>query len=170
MKIKENYGQRGDSLKYIADRLDRLNPSDSLELSAFKFALSLQGNKTDSLNFEEDGTNLTNVITAVNDSLSGRNLQALILVSDGIYNQGPNPVLPARQSPAPIHTVLVGDTSQPKDIAIRRVKTNQVIYVNNKMPMEVVVTQNGYDGQKVLLSVTRDGEQVAERMITLGRS
>lgn len=170
MKIKETYGDRGDSLMYVVDHLARLNENDSLDFKSFQFDLTTRQWNSDSLSFAVDGSNITRAITTALDSLSGENLQALVLVSDGIYNQGANPFLPVKSAPVPIYTVLIGDSTEPKDAAIRRIQTNQVTYVNKELPMEVTFWQNGYDGQQALLTVSEGGNQLARKMITFGKS
>lgn len=170
MKIKEAYGERGDSLRFVADYLRNSPAADSIDIRPFAFDLSTRPWNGDSLKYDIDGSNIERAIASVLDSLSGQNLQALVLVSDGIYNQGANPLLPAQSSPVPLYTVMVGDSSAPKDIAIRRVQTNQITYVNKELPVEVVVWQNGFEGQKVLLSVAEGNNVLAQQSLTLGKS
>ncbi len=170
MKIKESYGERGDSLLFVVDHLNNLSAVDSLELKQFQFDLNTRYWRSDSFKFDVDGSNITHALNSAFDSLSGENLQALVLVSDGIYNQGANPFLPVQNSTVPIYTVLIGDSTVPKDIAIRRAQTNQVTYVNKELPIEVTFWQNGYDGQQALLTVSEGGNQLARKMVTFGKS
>lgn len=170
MKIRENGAVRGDSVAYLAGRLPGIDRLDSLEIVPFAFDLATRPWKGDSLRFATDGSDISETISAALDSLSGRNLQAIVLVSDGIYNRGANPYLAAQNSPAPIYTVLVGDTSLPRDVALRRVQTNQITYVNQEMPVEAVFWQNGYDGKKALLTISKDGQELARETVTFGKS
>ncbi len=170
MEIKDPYGERGDSLKFVLTEIRQRRLSDSLDIYPFSFALQTQPLREDSLSFQVDGTNISQAIEAVLDSLSGKNLQGIVLVTDGIYNQGMSPLLAAQGSQVPVFTVLIGDSSVPKDVSIRRVQTNQITYVNKELPMEVVIWHNGFAGKRVLLTITRNGKQVARRMVQLGAS
>lgn len=170
MKIEELGGERGDSLRFIANYLKTLQSRDSLQIQSFAFDLSTYPWNGDSLKFAVDGTDIDQAVNSVLDSLSGENLQAIVLASDGIYNQGANPLLSAPNSPVPVYTVVVGDSSVPKDIAIRRVQTNQITYVNKELPVEVVVWQNGFSGQKALLTLSDGNRVLAQRTITFGKS
>lgn len=170
MKIQENGIVRGDSVAYLAERLAGINRVDSLEIVPFTFDLATRPWQGDSLRFATDGSDFSETISAALDSLSGKNLQAIVLVSDGIYNRGANPYLAAQNSPAPIYTVLVGDTSLPRDVSLRRVQTNQITYVNKAMPVEAVFWQNGFDGKKALLTISKDGQELARETVTFGRS
>ena len=170
MKIRENGAARGDSVTYLAEHLAGLNRQDSLEIVPFTFDLATRPWRGDSLNFATDGSDFSETISAALDSLSGMNLQAIVLVSDGIYNRGANPYLAAQNSPAPIYTVLVGDTSLPRDVSLRRVQTNQITYVNKSLPVEVVFWQNGFDGKKALITISKNGQELARESVTFGKS
>jgi hypothetical protein len=170
MNIPDPYGERGDSLRYIAEQLEILQGSDSVNFYPFSFDVSSRPWNGDSLTFAADGSDISQAITSVLDSLSGKNLQAIVLVSDGIYNRGANPLMIAWNSPVPVYTVMVGDSSLPKDIVVRRVQTNQITYVNKELPVEVVIWQNGYDGQKVVISVSEGNKVLVQRAITLRKS
>jgi len=170
MKIMDSYGERGDSLKFIRDNLSKINPNDSIELRPFYFDLSLQPASSDTLGFQTDGTNIEQSLKAVSDSLSGQNLQAIILVSDGIYNQGANPVLTSRSISAPIYTVMIGDSTMTKDVVVKRLQTNQITYVDKELPIEVVVWQNGFEGENGLITLSQGKRQLARKTITFEES
>jgi|GEM_PF-2571405 len=170
MNIEETYGKRSDSLRYVLQNLDNVFLQDSVDVRRYRFDLNVQTMKSDSLDLTTDGSNLARAIEAVNDSLSAENLQGIVLVSDGIYNQGVSPVLTAGRRATPVHTVTVGDSKEPKDIAISRIQANSITYVGKKTPVEVIIRQNGYDGQKSLLSIYNRGKRIAQKQVTLGRS
>ena len=170
MKIWDSYGERGDSLRFIANNLSKFNLQDSISFRQFYFDLSIHPTRGDSLTFKNDGTNIEHAIKAVSDSLSGQNLQGIVLVSDGIYNQGANPVLESKNSNIPIYTVMIGDSTMPKDVMVKRVQTNQVTYVNKELPLDVVLWQNGYDGERAVVSLIQGNNQVASETITFSES
>lgn len=170
MKISDSYGERGDSLRYVANYLSKINSRDSVNFQPFYFDLSLQPAQDDTLRFQADGTNIEQAIKAVNDSLSGQNLQAIVLVSDGIYNQGANPVSASQNSAVPIYTVMIGDSTLPKDVIVKRVQTNQVTYVNKELPVEVVLWQNGFNGEKAVVSLSQGNNQVARETVAFTKS
>lgn len=170
MKLHDSYGMRGDSLQYLVSQLPELQKKDSLEIQLFEFARGVKKWAGDSLSFSEDGTNISQAIRGVMDSLAGKNLQAIVLVSDGIFNQGSNPALVARHSPLPIFSVQLGDTALPKDISIPLVRANSVTYAGKEFPMEIVLQQHGFDNRQVLLTV-RDGQKtLLQKPVGLPRS
>jgi hypothetical protein len=58
----------------------------------------------------------------------------------------------------------------PKDVIVKRVQTNQVTYVNKELPVEVVLWQNGFDGEKAAVSLVQGNNQIAGKTITFGKS
>lgn len=170
MKITDSYGERGDSLQFIRDNLSRINPNDSIELRPFYFDLALRPANQDTPDFKTDGTNIEQSLKAISDSLSGQNLQAIVLVSDGIYNQGANPVLASRRVSAPIYTVMVGDSTMTKDVIVKRLQTNPITYVGKELPVEAVVWQNGFEGENGIITLSQGNRQLARKTITFEES
>lgn len=170
MQIGDAQGVRGDSLRFILQNLAKVPGADSLELIPYTFAAQPHRWRGDSLRFAVDATNLTAAVSQTLDSLAGKNLAALVLISDGIYNQGTSPLMLLRGGTVPIYTVVIGDTARPKDLAVRRVQTNQITYVGKDLPVEVVFWQNGFDGQSATLKISHNGQPVASRRIRLGKS
>lgn len=170
MKISDSYGERGDSLEYVYKNISKINPGDSLGVRSFFFDLRFESALNDTLGFQTDGTNIEQAVRAVTDTLSGHNLQAIILVSDGIYNQGSNPNLATQAFTAPIYTVMIGDSTAPKDVVVKRLQTNQITYVNKELPVEVTLWQNGFEGERVLVTLMQGNEQIARKTITFEES
>ena len=77
------------------------------------------------------------MIKTLKSNYINRNIGAMILVGDGIYNQGQNPVNFASGLKFPVYSIGVGDTTHKVDAAIRSVKTNKVAFLNNKFPIEI---------------------------------
>ena len=85
-----------------------------------------------------------------------RNLAALVLLSDGIYNSGASPLyLPLR---TPVFTVGLGDTTERMDLALRNVAYNKIAYQGNQFPIHAEVLVNGSAGEDVKISVFRGGK------------
>lgn len=66
-----------------------------------------------------------------------RNIGAMILLGDGIYNQGQDPSNLITGTRVPVYTVGIGDTTRKVDALIRNVKTNKVAFLKNRFPVEI---------------------------------
>lgn len=165
MKIKDSYGMRGDSLQYVFQHLPDERNGDSLRLAVYKFSRSLQALGSDSLDFSGKQTNIARAVRGVNDSLAGQNLQAVVLLSDGQFNQGVNPLRDAATSAVPIHTVAIGDTVPQKDLRFTGVQANRVAYVGEEIPVSARIMQRGFRSGEMLVRLWREKEQIQAKSI-----
>ncbi|CAN5537751.1 hypothetical protein BH23BAC4_BH23BAC4_14350 [soil metagenome] len=121
----------------------------------------------DRLDFSGERTDITQALeTAVRD-LEGRNLRGVVLISDGRYNTGRNPVHTAEQFPVPIYTVAVGDTMPQIDVVLARVVTNEIAYTGVELPVRIAVRSTGYAGRQAGITLTEEGRRVASGTVTL---
>lgn len=104
--------------------------------------------------FSEKETDIDNLINDVENNYSNQNVGALILISDGIYNKGSNPVYGIDKLQYPVYTVAMGDTNEIKDIAIQKINHNQFAYLGNIFPAEVVLNCKKFSGKQVTITVT----------------
>lgn len=115
------------------------------------------GKQTDiSLIFEEFITRYTN-----------RNLGAVILASDGIYNKGSNPLYTASKIKAPVFTLALGDTVVRKDILIQKINYNRITYLGNTFPIQIIVNANKSKGQTAKLRVNKGTKEIFNKNINI---
>ena len=117
------------------------------------------------IRFDASSTNLTQALNVSFESLETRNLAAVLLISDGLYNQGLSPSY--RQSLIPIHSLGLGDTTTRKDIAIKEVRSNQVVYQGNRFPIEVYIDATGYTGTKKTIILSDEDGIISKQNLVL---
>lgn len=117
--------------------------------------------------FDRQGTNIAKALEEVYDRFFGRNLGAVVLASDGIYNQGRNPLHQARQMDAPIYTIKMGDTTPAKDILIEEVLHNRVVYSGNEFQVRVRVEGSAAEGETTTLNVKQEDSLIREEEINI---
>lgn len=73
---------------------------------------------------------------------------------------------------APVNTLAAGQSSELKDVAIRRVKHDDFAFVHNKVAIDVDLQVVGFDGASLSLTLERDGRVIQTRdvAITAGES
>lgn len=147
-----------EAMKQLVSRLD-----NSYQVKTYAFG-SQVSNKQE-LTFEARTTNLSKPLEKIYDDYYNRNLGAIILASDGIYNQGQPPMGAARKLKAPVYTVALGDTIPPKDWLIRRIRHNDIVYTGSKFPVEVHVQAESLKGKSTVLTIQKEGEQVFQQSI-----
>ena len=78
-----------------------------------------------------------------------------------------NPLYEAEELGVPVFTIGVGDTSEQKDILIRKVLTNEITYVGTKVPVHVMVHSAGFGGEHVQVSLRQGTAILDEKSLVL---
>ncbi|MEL6925203.1 MAG: hypothetical protein AAFO94_14240, partial [Bacteroidota bacterium] len=100
-------------------------------------------------------SNISELLKYLYDLYSNQNLGAIILATDGIYNEGSNPVYAGTKLAAPIYTVAMGDTTARRDLIIKRVFHNKIAYLGDKFSIQIDVAAQNAAGSNTVLSVTK---------------
>jgi len=118
-------------------------------------------------NFKDKQTNIADLFTEIENKFSGRNLGAIILATDGIYNEGTNPYYNINNFNAPIYSIALGDTNVRQDLIIKKVNNNKYAYLGNTFPIEVVVEAKQFKNKQALLSISKDGKLLSSQNINI---
>jgi hypothetical protein len=87
-------------------------------------------------------------------------LGAVVLASDGIYNEGSNPSYNNAKLTAPVYTIALGDTVPKKDLVIKRVFNNKIAYLGDKFTMQIDIGATNCSGAQSVLTVSKiSGDQ-----------
>ncbi|HRR07632.1 MAG TPA: hypothetical protein PLO56_02975 [Rhodothermales bacterium] len=112
-------------------------------------------------------TDFSTALVKIREELGDDNLGGVVILSDGQYNTGRNPIFLAERFPVPIHTVVVGDSTRSRDVQIRKAITNEFAYLNTLVPVQVGVRNDGYDGQTATITLTDNGRMVGSTTVKL---
>lgn len=105
-------------------------------------------------------TDISLLVRELKTRFAGRNLGAVVLLSDGIYNKGKNPLYEMKGLNAPFYTVALGDTIPKKDLLIASVDHNQVVFLENDFRINVNAEALGAAGAGSRLHVEHKGKTV----------
>ena len=143
-----------ESLQQLARQLE-----GDYELKEYSFGSSVrEGIKDD---YTDKLSNLSDALSTVYDLYSNQNLGAVILATDGIYNEGSNPLYIATQLGAPVFTIALGDTTAQRDLVAKRVFHNRIAYLGDKFSVQVDIAAENASGSKSQLSVYKvEGNQL----------
>ena len=95
-----------------------------------------------------------------------RNVGGLLLISDGIYNQGNSPMYSTQDLEFPIYTVGVGDTSKYVDVQVRNLRNNKLAFLGNEFPVQVDLKTQKNQSTSLKLSVFRGGKLIKSQQVT----
>lgn len=113
----------------------------------------VQEGKVDS--FAAKVTNLSAALEYIDDNYVDQNLGAVILATDGIYNEGKNPIYTRTELTSPLYIVAQGDTSVRRDLSIKNIFANKISYLGDKFAIQVDVTATNARGANSTLSVRK---------------
>jgi len=147
----------------IATLAEKLN--EKFEFKSFSFEHEL--NDSLKLDFGGKETDISKALADLSDRYENINIGAVILASDGIYNKGSNPLYNRRMLNAPVYAVAMGDTSVKRDLLIAQLRHNQLAYLNNTFPLQVVVQANQLKGKTTKLSIKRGSELIEEKSVLI---
>lgn len=135
------------------------------EVHRYRYGSELNDADDDSTLYMDDYTDMSGAIDEIAQRYYHRNIGALILTGDGIFNHGSSPVSSAAKASIPIYTVAMGDTTVYPDAAIVDVRCNRVVHKGNSFPMDVTMTASKLGGRGSTLVVKCDGRRVFSKDI-----
>lgn len=143
-----------DSQLYVTQLLELKDKlAEDYDVVSYTFGENLKD--TLDFSFNDKRTNLSAVMQEVYDLYSNQNLGALILATDGIYNEGANPVYSDINLNAPVYTIGLGDTTRYKDLNIKRVFHNKIAYLGDKFSIQVDISGQNASGTSVPIFISR---------------
>ncbi len=120
-----------------------------------QYAFGESTRETEDFDFTDKVTNISEALQTVYDLYSNQNLGAVILASDGIFNEGNNPLYQAEQLSAPVFSIALGDTSIEKDVLLKRVFNNRIVYLGDQFNMEIDLSAQNCAGESSVISISR---------------
>jgi hypothetical protein len=153
---KDSSFYRNDYLKSLQKTIDEL--SEKYEVNLYSYADKIKKiNAADSIKFNEKQTDMSAFFEEMETRYSNRNVGAVILAGDGLYNKGANPLYASEKIKTPIYTIAMGDTTIKKDIILLKVEHNRLAYLGNKFPLEVIVNAKQLKGKSSTLTISKGG-------------
>jgi len=117
-----------------------------------------QNHDNSALNFSEKSTHLAALFEEINSYYTNRNIGAVVLFTDGIFNEGANPLYLAEKQKAPVYTVGMGNPEAQPDLFISNIVYNKQTFIGNLFPVEIKVAATQLAGKNTTLTLS-DGTQ-----------
>jgi uncharacterized membrane protein len=122
------------------------------------------------LKFGGTSTRLGQALDRARDELAGLPLAGLVMVTDGADTSDATideSLASLKARSIPVFTVGLGQERFAKDIQVTRVETPRFALKGTQLVVDVVLSQTGYGGSTVPLTVEDDGRIVATQDVTL---
>ncbi|MEI6883324.1 MAG: hypothetical protein WCO02_02455 [Bacteroidota bacterium] len=137
--------------------------SDRYEVALFTFGQNVSSGLPK--DFKAKYTDISEFISDLGSRFANRNLGAVVIASDGIYNKGTNPYYAAQNLTVPVYSIAVGDTSLYKDILIKNISVSRQVYLDDQFPFQVMVEMDKLPGKEVRLNIRHLGMVVYSRPV-----
>jgi uncharacterized membrane protein len=146
--------------------------NNTFQVRTFRFDNSAQRiTSADELSASGNSSNLERALRFADDQLGGLALGGVVLISDGADNGSGDILALARDLGArqiPVFTVGAGQERIPRDVGISAVSAAKTVLEGSIFSVEVAVSQEGYEGQEIELSIMDGRTTAASRRVTLG--
>lgn len=119
------------------------------------------------IKFTKKRSDLSQMLANIKSSYEGRNLTDVILVSDGIVNEGISPTYGKYNFN--IHAVGLGDTTQKRDVKLNAIYANRIAYLSNKFPIQAEVSSYGFQGKSTTVLLKQAGNVIDKQVISFDK-
>ena len=168
IKIDDGTEQESSVNKIINDLLDN---ASSDNLTFYEFGNSVRDISVDSfanINFSDGATDLQEIFDYVKNS--DKNIASVTLITDGVITSGSNPYYDAVNLGIPVFTIGVGDTTQRKDVELKKVLHNDFIYTETPTNIIATVSNKGFAGESVTATLYEDNKFISQQNLILSNA
>jgi len=154
----------GEALDQYAERLRSVE--DELKADYDVKMISFGSSAREGLDtaFSDKVTNISNGIQQIKDQYGGANLGAVVLATDGVFNEGSNPLYGSTGLTVPVYTVALGDTTPRRDLVLRRAFYNRIAYLDDKFSVQLDISARNLAGRRSNLIAYRMEGGSAQRL------
>jgi len=169
MTIKDRGSERSNEVRSLLKR-NLFSGIAGVDVLYFRFASQLKPSTpfpADPLTFTGETTDLAAALTQLAQEKTRENIQAAVLISDGNYTVGKNPLSSAEELNIPLYIIGIGDTVEKRDVLIANVATNTIAYADTRVPVEVRVRSSGYKNERVEVVLLQGATAVDRKILQL---
>jgi len=154
---------QSQEIKILQDRYDVRPYSFSNDLKHMSQLIP------DSLSFKGTATDIASAMRVVIQKKNEIPFSSIVLLSDGRWNSGEDPVRISQTISLPVYAMVLGEDRQQKDLMITRIQTNEVAYANDQIPIEISVRGPGFGGLQTTLTLQKKDSIYHKQQIQIPR-
>ena len=124
-----------DSVAYVK-ALDDLSAKLAKKFVVHKLGFGEEVVPVDQWKFDDQASDLGELMTYLKDQYRGQNVGAVIVATDGAVNRGRNPLYVPYEEKAPLSVIALGDTIRKTDLQIRDVFNNSISYLGDRFTVQ----------------------------------
>ena len=170
MEIKDDRQIRKEQLLEImrSNEIKKLKTKYSVLYYSFSNQLTpITEQGLDSLKFDGQATNIAGSLKELGERSNNSRIDGVLLLTDGLQNQGDDLIRAGKNFDFPVFSVAIGKKKSRTDLILTEVTTNEITYVNNRVPVDVHLRGPGYAGKKVELLLEMNGKIADRKLVTI---
>lgn len=162
----KNYKDSSKVSQRITDFQNQLKEKYGEQFELVSYATGNEFRQTDIFSLKDNKSRLSDGFEQIYTKYYNRNIGGIAFISDGNFNEGPNPVYAAEKiALTPIFTLGAGDTLPKKDQLIRDVSSNEIAFLKNKFPVEVDIEALKTGKRSSRVSIIHKGKSIASSTV-----
>lgn len=154
--------------KFIKNNLPQLisHLSEKFDVQTITFGEKIHFNP-DSIIFNDFKTNGENIFSETQQILGNKPISAMVMITDGIFNEGVHPVSLTNNVDFSIYTIGTGDTTIYKDIAVKKILHNKNVFIGNDFIVEVLLHTAHINNEKVKISISENNKELLSKELII---
>lgn len=165
--MQRSLGNRAADYQAKADQLKK-SLDKGYEMVAWSFGSQLD--KDSLFQYHQATTDISSALQSVTAQYADRNIGAIILASDGIYNQGADPRFLTLNKPVPVYTIALGDSTAPRDLMVKRIMANKVVSKGNNFEILVDIGAEKFTGNTTAVLLQQNGHTLQQTNVTVDKA
>lgn len=123
--------------------------------------------KNGKISFSEVRSDYSALFNTIQNTYLPSSVSAMVIIGDGIFNSGSDPVYTSRSVSYPVFAIGVGDTTQQMDAAILNVEHNQTAFLDNYFPVAINLSFKNLSGKTSELRIWQGNEVVTQKQVDI---
>jgi hypothetical protein len=153
-----------DTAKYL-NELSQLKKKlgGQYDVQEFHFGKMLDNGLPAKFNGQQ--TNISGALRQLHERYVNQNMGAIILATDGLFNQGSDPQYEVKNYKTTLYTIALGDIVPKRDLLVANVNYNKTVLLGNDFELEILVAAYQSKGESISLHITSAGKEVYRQNI-----
>ena len=141
--------------------------NNRFDLQFFTFSNSTA--QTDTLSFDGSQTNIGQALLETKE-LFRNEVAPIVLITDGHQTFGASYSFLAKQLNQTVYPLVLGDTTQYRDLSIKQIHVNTYAFLDNTFPVEIFVDYNGTSEVSTALEIYAEDQLIFREKISLNNT
>ena len=162
-----------ESMQQSLNRSEELVKQAKEELQNYQIELWTFGERVQKNGKNEASevrSDYSGLFQTIQNSYPVTTIDGIILLGDGIFNSGTDPVFASNTFPFPVFTVGLGDSARREDAAILKVTTNPTAFLDNIFPVEINLSYQQFAGKLSKISIWKGQNLVYQDNIAINEN